>query len=55
MFGDILFATIPFATFDDGESPTPYAQIWLNQCPEESLWENQDPSQLPTADCHEDT
>jgi len=53
MFGDIVFATIPFATFDDGEMPEPYAQIWLNQCPAHTDWDDQDPNQLPTAKCHE--
>ena len=51
MFGDILFAMIPFATFDDGESPESYAQQWINQCPSDDDWDNQDPNKLPTAEC----
>lgn len=54
MFGDILFSTVPFSIFDDGEAPEPYAQIWINQCPAVSAWENQDLNQLPTANCHKD-
>lgn len=54
MFGDILFATIPFATFDDGDEIVPYAQIWINQCPEENDWENTVPEAPSTAICHGD-
>ena len=51
MFGDIIFSTTPYATFDDGESPIAYAQTWIDLCPVESSWDNQDPNKLPTAEC----
>ena len=54
MFGDIIFATIPFATFDDGSAPEAYGQLWINRCPITSAWDNQEPNKQPTADCHED-
>jgi len=43
MFGDIVFAT----------TPVPYAQIWINQCPVHTVWDDQDPNNLSTAKCHE--
>jgi len=54
MFGDILFSNIPFSTFDEGTTPEPYARLWVNQCPIESDWENQDPNNLAIAVCHKD-
>ena len=50
MFGDIEFSVIPFSTFDD-ETPEAYGQLWVNICPQQSLWTEQGVMDIPTKDC----
>jgi len=50
MFGDLLFAVTPFSTWGT-DIPEPYAQLWVNLCPEQSDWVDQETEDLPTKEC----
>lgn len=52
MFGDMIFADIPFATFDT-EAPEPYTRSWINQCKAESTWVDESVNELSVKECDE--
>ena len=52
MFGDLIFATIPFSIFED-EAPEAYGQLYINICPEVTEWDNVDGNEILTRECGE--
>lgn len=50
MFGDLIFGTIPFATAGTTDAD-PYAQLWVQVCPQETDWADEEKNAIPTKQC----
>jgi hypothetical protein len=51
MFGEMLFSTIPFSTYNTDGNIEPYEQKWVNVCLEDTDWDNEEANIIQTKEC----